>query len=143
GIGAERLILEGPEPREQYLAAYQRVDIGLDPFPFPGGTTSVESLWMGVPVLTHSGKRFLSRQGIGLLKNAGLGDWIAVDGEDYVKRASAQAGDLQGLADLRKGLRQQVVASPLCDAARFAGYFEAALRDMWGRWCGQQRRQLP
>jgi len=135
GIPAERLTLEGPEPRENYLAAYNRVDIALDPFPFPGGTTSVESLWMGVPVLTLAGERFLSRQGVGILKNAGLPEWIATDTADYVKRAVEHAGDLTRLATLRHGLRQQVLASPIFDAARFAGHFEAALRGMWGQWC--------
>lgn len=62
GIAPERLMLEGSAPRVDYLAAYQRMDIALDPFPYTGGTTSVEGLWMGVPVLTLSGDRFLSRQ---------------------------------------------------------------------------------
>ncbi len=135
GVCADRLILEGSEPREKYLAAYQRVDIALDPFPYTGGTTSVESLWMGVPVLTLSGESFLSRQGVGILMNAGLPEWIAAGADDYVARAVLHAGDLQRLAMLRKGLRQQVLASPIFDAPRFARNFEAALRGMWRKWC--------
>jgi len=92
-----------------------------------------------VPVLTLSGKRFLSRQGIGLLMNAGLPEWIAADPDDYVARAVAHANDLQRLATLRAGLRQQVLASPLFDAPRFAQHFEAALRAMWMQWCSQQQ----
>ncbi len=134
GIHADRLMLEGAESREKYLAAYHQVDIALDPFPFPGGTTSVEGLWMGVPVLTLAGERFLSRQGVGILANAGLQDWIASDTDDYVARALGHASDVQALSELRSGLRQQVLSSPLFDAQRFAGHFEVALRGMWQRY---------
>ncbi len=137
GINADRLILERSESRARYLAAYQRVDIALDPFPYPGGTTSVESLWMGVPVLTLAGERFLSRQGVGILMNAGLPEWIATDPDDYVARTVSHAEDLQRLATLRNGLRQQVLASPIMDAPRFARHFEAALRGMWQIWCAK------
>ncbi|MFA7242919.1 MAG: glycosyltransferase, partial [Sulfuricellaceae bacterium] len=134
GISADRLILEGFSPRAEYLAAYRRVDIALDPFPYPGGTTSAECLWMGAPLLTLAGKHFLSRQGVGLLMNAGLPEWVAADADDYVARAALHAGDWQRLAALRDGLRQQVLASPLFDAPRFAHHFEAALCDMWREW---------
>jgi len=135
GIESKRIILERPSPRADYLAAYQRVDIALDPFPYPGGTTTVEALWMGVPVLTLTGERFLARQGVGLLMNAGLPDWVATDPDDYVARAVAHASDLQRLAALRSRLRAQVLASPIFDAPRFAKHFESALRDMWKIWC--------
>jgi predicted O-linked N-acetylglucosamine transferase (SPINDLY family) len=138
GIVAERLILEGPVPRADYLKPFQRVDIALDPFPYPGITTSVENLWMGVPVLTLAGKSFLSRQGVGLLMNAGLPEWIAETDDDYVARAVSHANDLQGLAALRSGLRQRVMDSPIFDAPRFAQHFETALRGMWQEWCKQQ-----
>jgi predicted O-linked N-acetylglucosamine transferase (SPINDLY family) len=138
GIDAGRLILEGYVPRANYLAAYQRVDIGLDPFPYPGGTTTVEALWMGVPVLTLAGERFLSRQGVGLLMNAGLPEWVASSPDDYVARAVSHAINLKRLAALRSGLRQQVLASPVFDANRFAIHFETALRSMWQLWCEKQ-----
>ena len=141
GIGASRFILEGFESREGYLAAYHRVDIALDPFPYPGGTTSVEGLWMGVPVLTLAGQSFLSRQGVGILMNAGLPEWVAADADDYVARAAFHAGDMQRLAKLHNGLRQQVLASPIMDARRFAMHFEAALRGMWQIWCEKQPEQ--
>lgn len=135
GIGADRLILEGHvNERGSHLAAYNRVDIALDPFPYNGVTTTAEALWMGVPVLTLAGDRFLARQGVSLLTNAGLPDWIASDLDDYVDRAMRHAGDLRSLATLRSGLRQQVLASPIFDAARFAAHFEAALRGMWEKW---------
>ena len=135
GINADRLMLEVFETRERYFEAYHRVDIALDPFPYPGGTTSVEGLWMGVPVLTLEGESFLSRQGVGILMNVGLPGWISTSEEDYVARAGYHAADLRGLAALRKELRQQVLASPIFNASSFAKNFETALRGMWQRWC--------
>ncbi|SFV01914.1 Predicted O-linked N-acetylglucosamine transferase, SPINDLY family, partial [Polaromonas sp. YR568] len=134
GIEPGRLIFEDYGPRADYLAAYRHVDIALDPFPFPGGTTTVEALWMGIPVLTLAGQRFLSRQGVGLLINAGLPEWVAADANDYVARAVSHCADLQRLASLRNGLRQQVLDSPIFDAPRFAHHFETALRSMWHIW---------
>ncbi|MFA7240404.1 MAG: tetratricopeptide repeat protein [Sulfuricellaceae bacterium] len=141
GIAAERLMLEGAAPRAELLAAYRRVDIALDPFPYPGGATSIEALWMGVPVLTLAGDRFLSHIGESIMQNTGLPAWIAVNADDYVARAVSHAGDLQRLAILRNGLRQQVLASPLFDAPRFARHFETALREMWRKRCSQQQEQ--
>jgi predicted O-linked N-acetylglucosamine transferase (SPINDLY family) len=135
GIGADRLILEGFAARSAYLSAYHRVDIALDPFPFPGGTITAESLWMGVPVLTLAGERFLSRQGVGMLMNVGLPEWVAADADAYIAAAASHAGDRQRLAALRNGLRRRALESPLFDAARFARHFEGALRSMWQKWC--------
>ncbi|MFI4941340.1 MAG: tetratricopeptide repeat protein, partial [Burkholderiales bacterium] len=140
GIAADRLVLESSSPRAAYLSAYHRVDIALDPFPFPGGATTAEALWMGVPVLTMAGEHFLARQGMSLLSNAGLPEWVAADAADYVARAVSYAGDLQRLAALRKGLRQQVLASPLFDAPRFARHFATALRGMWTEWCNRRNQ---
>jgi protein O-GlcNAc transferase len=137
GIAAERLQFEGFSARADLLATYHRVDVALDPFPYPGGTTSVEALWMGVPVLTRKGDRFLSHVGESIARNAGLNDWIAIDDDDYVNKAIAAVSDLQALSTLRASLRAQVVASPLFDAPRFARHFEHAL---WGMW---QSRQSP
>jgi len=138
GIALERLLFEGNTPREAYLAAYHGVDIALDPFPYPGGTTTAEGLWMGVPALTLRGDRFIGHQGETILRNVSLPDWIAVDRNDYVARAIRLASDLDGLAALRDGLRARLLASPLCDAPRFAGNFVVALRGMWQTWCEGQ-----
>ncbi|MDD5249700.1 MAG: tetratricopeptide repeat protein [Rhodocyclaceae bacterium] len=131
GIDAGRLILEGSSPRVDYLASYNRVDIALDPFPFPGGTTTVEALWMGVPVLSRAGDRFISRAGESILRTAGLPDWIARDDADYVAKAASFAAAAENLAQLRSTLRPRFLASPLCDAPRFARNLEAAFRGMW------------
>ncbi|GAA4427900.1 tetratricopeptide repeat protein [Acidovorax lacteus] len=131
GITADRLIIEPPQSRQDYLRTYHRVDFCLDPFPYPGGTTTAESLWMGVPVLTLEGSTLLSRQGAGLLHAAGLRDWVAQTPEDYVSKAAAFARDLPGLSQLRSELRQQVQQSPLFNASRFARHLEAAIEGMW------------
>lgn len=131
GIGAERLVLEGPSSREAYFEAYHRIDFALDPFPYPGGTTSVEGLWMGVPVLGRRGDRFLAHLGEMVLRTVGLTEWIASDDEDYLARAIAFARDLPALARLRAGLRERVERSPLCDAQAFAGHLAEALEKMW------------
>lgn len=135
GIAADRLILIPQVSRSEYLAPYQQLDIALDPFPYPGITTSVESLWMGVPVLTLRGESFTSRQGVGLLMNAGLPSWIADSQDDYVARAKAHADDLAKLAAIRSDLRDRIVSSPIFDSHRFATHFESAMREMWKNWC--------
>lgn len=137
GIPAERLILEGGSPRAELLNAYNRVDIALDPFPYTGGTTNFEVLWMAVPFITLSGDRFISRGGLSVLRNAGLPDWVAENEDDYVALAVRHSSDLARLAALRAGLRRQVTASPLFDAARFARNLENAL---WGMWQEQGTR---
>ncbi|HEY8023051.1 MAG TPA: tetratricopeptide repeat protein [Burkholderiaceae bacterium] len=139
GIDAARLILEGPSSREQYLRSYDRIDIALDPFPYTGGTTTAEALWMGVPVLSLAGQRFLSRQGAGLLANAGLPGWVAKNTVQYIALAVSHAADIEQLSALRKNLRGRVLASPIFDAGRFAIHFETMLRNMWRSWCKQQR----
>lgn len=131
GISPDRLLLEGHSPREAMLAAYNRVDINLDPFPYTGGTTSAEGLWMGVPVLTLRGDRLLSHQGEGIVHNAGLDNWIAESDGDYVAKAVMHTANPEHLAALRSQLRRQVLNSPLFDAPRFARHFEKALWDMW------------
>ncbi len=141
GIVPERLILDGQfASHEAHFQAYHQVDIALDPFPYPGITTTAEAIWMGVPVLSMQGQRFISHQGETLLHNVGLPEWIATDENDYVAKASAFAGDTQALAKLRAVLRGQLLASPLCDAPRFARNFELAMRGMWQKWCEQQKQ---
>lgn len=137
GIAAERLALAGLSGYADYLAAYGGIDIALDPFPYPGGTTSVESLWMGVPVLTLRGDRFLARNGADIVRAAGLPGWIAADEDDYRAKALRFAADPAVLAVLRRDLRAQLAASPLCDTRRFARDFETALWGMWRDWEGR------
>lgn len=130
GIDARRVELDGFDARTEYLAAYSKVDIALDPFPFTGGTTSLEGLWMGVPVLTLSGDRLIARQGESILKNLKMHDWIAMDEDDYVEKAVVFCRDLSALETLRLGLRARLQASPLCDAATLARHFVEAANAM-------------
>ncbi len=127
----ERLLLEGPASRETYFKTYQRIDVVLDTFPYPGGTTSIDSLWMGVPVLTLKGDRFLSHLGESIAANAGNSDWIGANINDYIDKAVQFASNLDQLAQLRSKLRGRVLTSPLFDAPRFAENFGKAL---WGMW---------
>jgi len=131
GIDPARMTMHGAVSRAAYLGAHAEVDVILDTFPYPGGTTTCEALWMGVPTLTLAGDTLLSRQGASLLKAAGLGEWVASGVTDYIDRAVGLANELPRLAGLRAGLRERVNASPLFDARRFARNFEDAL---WGMW---------
>lgn len=130
GIAPEQLIVEGVTPRVEYFRSYNKIDIALDPFPCPGGTTTADTLWMSVPVLTMKGRDFWSRLGESLAYNVGLPNWIAKDAADYISKAVAFADDKNYLAELRSELRDEVMASPLFDAKRFTTHFEEAMRQM-------------
>lgn len=139
GIESSRLhFIDRVPDRAAHMALYEEVDIGLDPFPYNGTTTTCEALWMGVPVLTLRGQSFVSRVGESLMQSVGLADWIAADAGDYVDRAARLAANLDELAALRGSLRQRFATSPLGDAPRFSRNFEAAMRGMWSRWCEGQ-----
>lgn len=140
GIDIGRLEFLGVQPFDRYLALHQRVDVNLDAFPYPGGTTTCHSLWMGVPVITLAGQTVISRSGVSLLSTVGLSDFIAHTPEEYVGIAVKLAADIEGLRALRVGLRERMAASPLCDAAAFARDVEAAYRTMWRSWCVRQGR---
>ncbi|KWA33388.1 tetratricopeptide repeat protein [Burkholderia territorii] len=143
GIGADRLILEQGSSRDAYFAAYNRADVMLSPFPYPGGTTTAESLWMGVPVLGMKGERFVTHICESLLHAAGLGDWIASDEADYIAKAVAFSRDRGELAAMRAGLRQQMQRSPLGDAKRFARHLEDAFHGMWDAWLAGTPEDAP
>ena len=134
-IPAHRLELRGPSGHRQFLAQYGDIDIVLDPFPYSGGLTTCEALWMGVPTVTMPGETFSSRHSLSHLSNAGLADWAASDVPTYIELAVAKASDTAPLAALRAGLRAQVKASSLCDAPRFGRNLGAALRSAWHDWC--------
>jgi predicted O-linked N-acetylglucosamine transferase (SPINDLY family) len=123
--------LEGSSPREDLLKTYNKIDISLDPFPYSGGTTNFESVWMGVPILTLKGKKFISRCGESVNHNLGMSDWIARDEDNFVSKASVFCSDLNKLSDLRACLRQKALNSPLFDSKKFAEDFHEALWKMW------------
>jgi predicted O-linked N-acetylglucosamine transferase (SPINDLY family) len=131
GIEADRLSFVDRVPLIEYMRLYQEVDVALDPFPYGGGTTTCDALWMGVPVISRAGSTAVSRSGLSILSNVGLAELVAFDGEQYVQRALELAQDLPRLSVLRAGLRQRMQDSPLMDAPRFARNVEAAYRCMW------------
>jgi predicted O-linked N-acetylglucosamine transferase (SPINDLY family) len=135
GIGACQVEMRGASPHRAFMAEYNQIDIVLDPFPYSGGLTTCEALWMGVPTVTLPGEIFAARHSVSHLSNAGLADWVAIDLQGYVDLAVARAADLDALARLRRDLRAQVKASPLCDAPRFGRSLGAALRHAWREWC--------
>jgi predicted O-linked N-acetylglucosamine transferase (SPINDLY family) len=135
GIAPARIELRGSSPHRAFMAEYGQIDLVLDPFPYSGGLTTCEALWMGVPTVTLPGEIFASRHSTSHLCNVGLADWVARDADHYIALAVAKAADLAALASLRAGLRPRMKASPLCDAARFGRNLGAALRHAWQEWC--------
>ncbi len=134
GIGPERLVLLGQTAQAEHLAAYGRIDIALDPFPYSGGMTTLEALWMGVPVVTLTGATFAGRHSTSHLTVGGLAEaCVATTAEDYVGKARALAGDLDALAALRGGLRARMEASPLGDRAGFTRALEDVFLAAAGR----------
>jgi predicted O-linked N-acetylglucosamine transferase (SPINDLY family)/antitoxin component HigA of HigAB toxin-antitoxin module len=131
GITPERLIIEGSSLRSEHLASFQRVDITLDPFPYGGGTTNYESLYMGVPILTINGDRFLSRVGTCVMHFVGHPEFSAKDENDFIQKGIALTSDLSKLAETRRHLREKGLASSLFNANRFAAQLEQAFFDMW------------
>jgi predicted O-linked N-acetylglucosamine transferase (SPINDLY family) len=134
-IDPARIEFVGYCRRRDYLDYYHRIDIGLDTFPYNGHTTSLDSYWMGVPVVTLVGQTAVGRAGLSQLSNLGLTELIARTPEQYAQIASQLAGDLPKLSELRAGLRERMSRSPLMDGPRFAGHIETAYRDIWQEWC--------
>lgn len=134
GIAIDRLDLTAYDRIERY-AAYARVDIALDPFPFNGGTTSYDTLHMGVPLVALRGERTLGRMGSAALDGTGLSDWVADDVDGYVARAVRLAGEPDERARLRATLRSRLGASPHRDQPRHAREVGEAFAAMWARWC--------
>jgi predicted O-linked N-acetylglucosamine transferase (SPINDLY family) len=137
GIAPERLELRPFAPVEAAARTYHDVDIALDPFPFCGGMTTLDALWMGVPVVTLPQVMIAGRQSASLLSNLGLSELIAADGAAYVEAAVGLARDLDRLARLRADLRERFRASPLADYARFTRDLEDAFGRMWREWLSQ------
>lgn len=128
GIARARLLLEGSAEHYEFLQAYDRIDIALDTFPYNGGTTTMEALWQGVPVLAFNGDRWAGRISLSLLVAAGLGNWVEDSLEGYVERAIGLAnssGTAERLASLRSGMREQLLASRACDTAALCRELEA------------------
>jgi len=135
GMPMGRVILE-PRKRENQFALYNKVDIALDPFPANGGTTSMDTLWMGVPFVTLAGRHYIGRMGKSILTNAGLPELIAQSSEEYVSIAVNLAKDKDRLRRIRHNLRDRFSNSPAMDAPAFTKDMEEAYRGMWKKYCG-------
>jgi predicted O-linked N-acetylglucosamine transferase (SPINDLY family) len=120
---------------DKYPDLISTVDMSLDSFPYGGGTTTFDSLWMGVPVVTAVGATPVSRSAASILVALGLDDWVAPSIDDFVDVAVARASDHQAIVSLRHSLRPRMQASPLTDEVRFVRDLEAAYRDMWAARC--------
>jgi protein O-GlcNAc transferase len=136
GIDRERLDAAATTPQGA-LEAYGSTDIALDPFPFPGGLTTCEALWMGVPVVTMKGAHPVTRQSVSFLGRVGLPDLVATDEASYVEIVLALARDPGRMAELRRGLRTRMSESTLTDGAAGARALEQAYRSLWRDWCGR------
>ena len=137
GVPPERVTFVPMLPPADYFRAYEQIDVALDPFPYNGGTTTCDALWMGVPVVSLAGQTAVGRGGFSILSNLGLTELVAYDSEQYVRIAAELAGDLSRLGGLRQTLRERMQTSPLMDAPRFARNVETAYRTMWRRWCSR------
>jgi predicted O-linked N-acetylglucosamine transferase (SPINDLY family) len=135
GIDGGRLELIPKLPFQQFLAAHSRVDVALDPFPFNGTTTTCQTLWMGVPIVTLAGKSHVSRVGVTMLSSVGLEQCVAADENDYVRRAVALASNPLRLQEMRGGLRERMVSSPLTNGERLTRFLEDGYAKMWEDYC--------
>lgn len=139
GVAPDRLILAHYTPSLlEHLNKYSLVDIGLDSYPYNGATTTCESLWMGVPVVTLVGETHVSRMGLSILSAVGLTDWITYHPQEYVDRCVQLAHRIDDLRALRTSLREKMLNSSLMDAKSFTHYLENQYRIMWENWCHQE-----
>jgi predicted O-linked N-acetylglucosamine transferase (SPINDLY family) len=128
-----KMVFTTPQPATWH--GYGSIDIALDPFPHNAGTTTIEALWQGVPVVTRAGRPTVGRFGASILACVGLSDFVAQDDEGYVATAIRLASDKPALAVLRQGLRERTERSPLRDANGLARAVELAYRSLWRNWC--------
>jgi len=133
GIKSEQLILLPSTP--SYMEDYNKIDIALDTFPRTGGVTTADALWMGVPVITLAGQRYIERQGASILKAIGLDDLITSTPEEYVSKVKELAKNHTQRNELKTSLRERISKSPLCDGRDLAQALEDTYRKMWHTWC--------
>ena len=136
-VDPQRIDFIPPSRRYEYLSAYGQIDVGLDPFPYNGITTTCDALWMGVPVMTIPGTVAAARAGASLLRSAGLEQFIAADEASWIALGQSWSERIDELAALRRELRRQVSQSPLMNGARFARNVERAYREMWRKCCAR------
>jgi len=130
-IEKARVVFSGHSTHEETLKTYTQMDIALDTYPYSGGLTTCEALWMGVPVITKPGDTFASRHSVTHLSNIGLTETIAKTWEEYINIATNLGNNLKDLEKIRLDLRKKMEQSPLCDGKKFAKVFESVCQDVW------------
>jgi predicted O-linked N-acetylglucosamine transferase (SPINDLY family) len=138
GVARDRLRFAGYSPLAEYLAAYGGIDIALDPFPYNGGSTSLDAVYMGVPLVTLTGRLAVQCGGASLLRTIGLSDMVAETPERYLETAVSMAGMVPKMPDIRRDMRQALLSSPFLDEAGAVRDVEDAFRNMWRAWCRKQ-----
>ena len=134
-INKERIIFEGKsKTRKELLETYNKIDIALDPFPFQGNTTSIEAIWMGVPVIVLKGDRYIFHFGESINSNLNMNDWIAENKESYISKAVKFSSNLKDLSNLRTNLRNQALSSPVFNPINFGSHFDNMLWELWKRY---------
>jgi predicted O-linked N-acetylglucosamine transferase (SPINDLY family) len=141
GIDAGRIEMQEAAPLSTYLSCYNEVDIALDPFPYNGGSTTLDALWMGVPVVSLAGRTAVQRCGASLLSAAGLSDFVARTPEQYVRIAMYLAKVIPSAPEFRHEIREALRTSAWMDEAGITRDVEKAYREMWREWCRSQRNQ--
>lgn len=138
GIEAERVELSGTTPHAVHMGRLNEIDISLDPFPHSGGVSTLESLWMGVPVVTRIGPRSVERLSGSFLMQIGASRWVTETEADYVAIATELAQDIPALAEIRRTLRDRMQRAPMCQLDRYVAAVEGAYRRCWRRWISRQ-----
>jgi predicted O-linked N-acetylglucosamine transferase (SPINDLY family) len=137
-VERERVEFVGRQSWAGYVSTYERIDIALDPYPYGGGITSCDALWMGAPVVSLRGRTSVGRGGCSILGNLGLKELVGATPEEYVQIAVELGKDLGRLQALRRGLRERMERSPLRDAKGLAHDLETAYRKIWRKWCKER-----
>jgi len=141
GVDPARIAIHDRMPYDEFWELHHGIDIALDTYPCNGGTTTCETVSLGVPVVTYAGNRFGgNRLGSSMLASMGLHELVAATQADYLAIARALAADLPRLVALRRDLRTRMHASPLTDRNRFMRNLEQAYREIWRAWCARQAR---
>ena len=141
GISEDRLIFTGPSALENMMQEYAEVDIVLDTLPYNGGMTTFQALWMGVPVLTLAGKNFCGRMGASIMQHLGMPEWVVEDKESYIKIAVIMASNRKKLLETKSKLREQMLASPLCDVEGFSKEVNGIFIQIWQQYCKNTKQK--
>lgn len=143
GIEKDRLIFEAESTHDVLLDTYNKVDIALDPWPYSGGLTTCEALWMGVPVVSNQGPTFAGKHAATHLSNAGYNELVTDNWDNYISKAVSLASDITALSEMRKSMRSQVAGSLLCNGGEFGKNLAAAFREMWNQRVNAYNSDIP